>query len=177
MAGSGLKEGARGASASKSQQRLRNAFVVGELAVALVLLVGAGLLVKTFWKLRNVDPGFSPDHLLTMRVELPETRYKEIEPQTRFRTQALANINSLPGAQSAMISELPLSGDSLNHDFLIEGRPPIAAGDEPSLETRPGLSATGFRSQRAFGRNRQRRDGQAVFSQREPSGQARSLGA
>jgi putative ABC transport system permease protein len=135
-AASGLKEGARGASASRSQQRLRNVFVVGELAVALVLLVGAGLLVKTFWKLRNVEPGFSPDHLLTMRVELPETRYKEVEPQTRFRTQALANINSLPGTQAAMVSELPLSGDSLNHDFLIEGRPPIAPGDEPSLETR-----------------------------------------
>ncbi len=132
----GLKEGGRGASSSRSQQRLRNAFVVGELAVALVLLVGAGLLVKTFWKLRNVEPGFNPNHLLTMRVELPETRYKEVEPQTRFRAQALANINSLPGTQGAMVSELPLSGDSLNHDFLIEGRPPIAAGDEPSLETR-----------------------------------------
>jgi putative ABC transport system permease protein len=71
-----------------------------------------------------------------MRVELPETRYKEVEPQTRFRAQALANINSLPGTRAAMISELPLSGDSLNHDFLIEGRPPIAPGDEPSLETR-----------------------------------------
>ena len=134
--GAGLKEGGRSATSSRSQQRLRNAFVVGELAVALILLVGAGLLVKTFWKLRNVDAGFSLDHLLTMRVELPETRYKEIDPQTRFRVQALANINSLPGTQSAMISELPLSGDSLNHDFLIEGRPPIAAGDEPSLETR-----------------------------------------
>jgi len=133
---SGLKEGARGASASRSQQRLRNAFVVGELAVALVLLVGAGLLVKTFWKLRNVEPGFNPEHLLTMRVELPDTRYKEVEPQTRFRAQALANINSLPGTQGAMVSELPLSGDSLDHDFLIEGRPPIAPGDEPSLETR-----------------------------------------
>lgn len=132
----GLKEGGRSATSSRSQQRLRNAFVVGELAVALVLLVGAGLLVKTFWKLRNVDPGFTPDHLLTMRVELPETRYKEVNPQTRFRTQALANMNSLPGTQAAMVSELPLSGDSLDHDFLIEGRPPIAPGDEPSLETR-----------------------------------------
>ncbi len=135
-ASSGLKEGARGASSSRSQQRLRNVFVVGELAVALILLVGAGLLVKTFWKLRNVEPGFNPEHLLTMRVELPETRYKEVEPQTRFRAQALANINSVTGAQAAMVSELPLSGDSLNHDFLIEGRPPIAPGDEPSLETR-----------------------------------------
>jgi putative ABC transport system permease protein len=132
----GLKESGQRTTSSRVQQRVRSAFVVVELAVALVLLVGAGLLVKTFWKLRNVDPGFSADHLLSMRVELPETRYKELAPQTRFRNQALANINSLPGVQSAMISELPLSGESLDHDFLIQGRPPIAPGDEPSLETR-----------------------------------------
>ena len=131
-----LKKSGQRTTSSRGQQRIRSAFVVIELAVALILLVGAGLLVKTFWKLRNVDPGFSADHLLSMRIELPETRYKEVPPQTRFRTQALANINSLPGVQSAMISELPLSGDSLDHDFLIQGRPPIAPGDEPSLETR-----------------------------------------
>jgi putative ABC transport system permease protein len=134
-----LKEGGRSATAGRAHQRVRNTFVVVELAIALILLVGAGLLVKTFWKLRNVDPGFNTEHLLTMRVELPEARYKEVDQQTRFRTQALAGINSLPGVQAAMISELPLSGDSLNHDFVIEGRPPIAPGDEPSLETRSVL--------------------------------------
>jgi putative ABC transport system permease protein len=137
--GNGLKEGGRSATAGRAQQGVRSALVAGELAIALVLLVGAGLLVKTFWKLRNVEPGFNPDHLLTMRVELPESRYKEVDPQTRFRTQALANINTLPGVQAAMISELPLSGDSLNHDFAIEGRPPVPPGDEPSLETRSVL--------------------------------------
>jgi putative ABC transport system permease protein len=86
--------------------------------------------------LSNVEPGFTSDHLLTMRVELPEARYQEVAPQTRFRTETLAGINSLPGAKAAMISELPLSGDSLNHDFVIDGRPPIAPGDEPSLESR-----------------------------------------
>jgi len=134
--GDALKEGARSVTAGNARQRLRSAFVVVELAVALVLLVGAGLLIKTFWKLRSVEPGFNSDHLITMRVELPETRYKEVAPQTRFRQQALAGMNSLPGVQAAMISELPLSGDSLNHDFLIENRPPIVPGDEPSLETR-----------------------------------------
>jgi putative ABC transport system permease protein len=138
-ASEGLKESGRSSTSSRAQQRVRSALVVGELAVALILLVGAGLLVKTFWKLRNVEPGFAPDHLLTMRVELPETRYKEVDPQTRFRRQAIANINSLPGVQSSMVSELPLSGDSLNHDFVIEGRPQIAPGDEPSLETRSVL--------------------------------------
>ena len=131
-----LKEGGRSSTAGGARQRLRSAFVVVELAVALVLLVGSGLLIKTFWKLRSVEPGFNPGHLITMRVELPETRYKEVAPQTRFRTQVLAGINSLPGVQSAMVSELPLSGDSLNHNFVIDGRPPIAAGDEPSVETR-----------------------------------------
>jgi putative ABC transport system permease protein len=134
--GDALKEGARSVTAGSARQLLRSTFVVLEFAVALVLLVGAGLLIKTFWNLRSVEPGFNPDQLITMRVELPETRYKEVAPQTRFRKQVLAGMNSLPGVQAAMVSELPLSGNSLNHDFLIENRPPIAPGDEPSLETR-----------------------------------------
>ena len=137
--GDALKEGGRSATAGSARQRLRSAFVVAEIGVALVLLVGAGLLIKTFWKLRSVEPGFNPDHLITMRVELPETRYKAVAPQTRFRKQVLNGMNSLPGVQAAMISELPLSGDSLDHDFLIEDRPPIAPGDEPSVETRSVL--------------------------------------
>jgi putative ABC transport system permease protein len=131
-----LKEGGRSATAGGARQKLRSAFVVVELAVALVLLVGAGLLIKTFWKLRSVEPGFNPEHLLTMRIELPEARYKNVAVQTQFRSQILAGINSMPQVQAAMISELPLSGDSLDHNFLIENRPPIAPGDEPSLETR-----------------------------------------
>lgn len=137
--GEALKEGGRSATAGSARQRLRSTFVVVELAVALVLLVGAGLLIKTFWKLRSVEPGFNPDHLLTMRVELPETRYPDVASQTRFRKQVLAGMNSLPGVQAAMISELPLSGDTLDHNFLIEHRPPLAPGDEPSLETRSVL--------------------------------------
>jgi putative ABC transport system permease protein len=134
-----LKEGGRTATAGGARQRLRSTFVVVELAIALILLVGAGLLIKTFWKLRAVEPGFNSDRLLTLRVELPEARFKEVGKQTRFRTQALSAINTLPGVQAAMISELPLSGDWLDHDFLIEGRPPIVPGDEPSLQTRSVL--------------------------------------
>jgi putative ABC transport system permease protein len=134
--GDALKDGGRSTTAGGARQRLRSMFVVVELAVALVLLVGAGLLIKTFWNLRSVESGFNPENLLTMRVVLPETRYKDIATQTRFRNQVLAGVNSLPGVQAAMISELPLSGDSLDHNFLIEDRPPIAQGDEPSLETR-----------------------------------------
>ena len=137
--GEALKEGGRSATAGGARQTMRSTFVVVELAIALVLLIGAGLLIKTFWNLRSVEPGFNPDHLLTMRVELPESRYKEVDKQTRFRTQTLDAINSLPGVQAAMVSELPLSGNSLDHDFLIDGRPPVAPGDEPSLESRSVL--------------------------------------
>src|SRR4029079_2243739 len=95
--GDALKEGGRGSTAGSARQRLRSTFVVVELAVALVLLVAAGLLIKTFWKLRSVEPGFNPDHLLTMRIELPEAKYKDVAPQTRFRNQILAGMNSIPG--------------------------------------------------------------------------------
>ncbi len=134
-----LKEGGRSATAGRSQQRVRSMFVVFELAIALILLVGAGLLVKTFWKLRSVEPGFTADHLLTMRVELPEARYKEVDKQTRFRTTVLEAVNALPGARAAMVSEIPLGGESLNHDFLIEDWLPMSPGDEPSLESRSVL--------------------------------------
>ncbi len=114
----------------------RNALVVAELALALVLLIGAGLLGNTFYRLTIVAPGFSPQNILSVRVELPEARYRQVAQQTEFRERVLDNLNALPGARAAMISELPLGGDALDHNFLIEGRPPIAIGEEPSLYAR-----------------------------------------
>jgi putative ABC transport system permease protein len=73
---------------------------------------------------------------LTMRLELPEARYKEIAKQMQFRNSLIEAVNSLPGAQAALISELPLSGNRLNHNFVIEGRPELATGTEPDIETR-----------------------------------------
>jgi putative ABC transport system permease protein len=114
----------------------RSALVIAELCLALVLLVGAGLLGKAFWRLTSVAPGFNPENVVTMRVDLPEARYKKVKPQTQFREQALAHMNSLPGVQAAMISELPLGGNALNHNFITEGRPPIPVGEEPELYSR-----------------------------------------
>ncbi|HEX8140383.1 MAG TPA: ABC transporter permease [Pyrinomonadaceae bacterium] len=131
-----LKEGGRSATAGSARHRFSNLLVVSEIALALVLLVGAGLLIKGFWRLRTVEPGFATDHLLTMRLELPEARYKEIPKQTQFRERALEAINALPGVEAALVSEIPLGGDSLFHNFLIEGRPPIAPGEEPELYSR-----------------------------------------
>ena len=130
-----LKKGGRGSSDSSSGSRLRAALVSLELALALVLLIGAGLLVKGFWLLRGVEPGFDARHLLTMRVELPEARYKEIPTQTEFRRRVLEEINALPSTEAAMVSELPLGGSSLMHNFAVEGRE-VAAGDEPELYSR-----------------------------------------
>jgi putative ABC transport system permease protein len=131
-----LKEGGRGSTGSAARQRVRSVLVVSEIALALVLLIGAGLLIKSFWHLQSVDPGFNTANLLTMRVELPEARYREIPKQTLFRQRLLDAMNSLPGVQASMISELPMSGDLLTHNFIIEGRDPLAPGDEPELVTR-----------------------------------------
>jgi putative ABC transport system permease protein len=131
-----LKEGGRASTGGIGRQRVRSLLVVTEIALALVLLIGAGLLIKSLWRLSTIDPGFNPQNLLTMRVELPEARYKEIPRQTQFRERALEAMNSLPGVQAAMISELPMSGDRLNHNFVIDGRPPISTGEEPDVETR-----------------------------------------
>src|SRR5947209_9652105 len=130
-----LKEGGRGASGGASRQRVRRLLVVAEMALAVILLVGAGLLIKGFWRLRSVAPGFDPEHVLTMRIELPEAHYKEIPQQTRFRRDLLERLNSLPSVEAAMVSELPLSGDYLTHNFAIEGRA-VAPGDEPEVHVR-----------------------------------------
>jgi putative ABC transport system permease protein len=129
-----LTSGGTRTTAGKS--KLRSGLVVAELAVALVLLVGAGLLGKAFWQLTNVAPGFEPEKLLTLRVELPEARYKQVLLQTQYRERVLQEMNTVPGVQAAMVSELPLGGNAINHNFVIEGRAPIAVGDEPELYNR-----------------------------------------
>ncbi len=129
-----LSAGGRSVTAGRSA--FRSFLVIAELALALALLIGAGLLGQAFWRLTSVAPGFNPGHVLTMRVELPEARYRDVAPQTRFREQVLENMNSLPGVQAAMVSELPLGGNAISHNFLIEGRPALAKGDEPELYNR-----------------------------------------
>jgi putative ABC transport system permease protein len=134
--GEALKEGGRAATAGSAKQRLRKTLVVLETAFAVILLIGAGLLIRSFSQLHSVNTGFNSENMLTMRIDLPEARYKEISKQANYRRAVLSEVNSLPGVEAVMVSELPLSGDSLNHDFTVEGRPPVAPGDEPSVETR-----------------------------------------
>jgi putative ABC transport system permease protein len=133
-AGSSLG-GARTAGLGESR-RARGVLVVAEIALALVLLVGAGLLLRALWRLQNVRPGFQPEGVVAAHIDLPESRYAEIPAQTASRERVLQALNAEPGVEAAMVSEVPLSGDALNHDFVIDGGPALAPGDEPSLYAR-----------------------------------------
>jgi putative ABC transport system permease protein len=104
-----LKEGGRGSTSGR--HRLRNALVVSEVAIALVLLVGAGLMIKSFQQLLQLNLGFRPEKTLTMRLSLPSTKYKGDAQVTAFYGQLLDKVKALPGVVSAgAISHLPLSG-------------------------------------------------------------------
>ncbi|HXH85967.1 MAG TPA: ABC transporter permease, partial [Nitrospira sp.] len=106
-----LKEGGRGTTPGAVHQRLRHAFVILELAMSLMLLQGAGLLFKSFVRLQEVDGGFRPDHVLTMRISLPQTKYSKPEQVRAFFTSLLERVSALPGVDKAgAIDALPLSG-------------------------------------------------------------------
>jgi putative ABC transport system permease protein len=131
-----LKEGGRD-SKSSSGNSIRNALVVSEIAIALVLLIGAGLLLKTFIRLQRAEPGFNPDGVLTFNLQLPGSKYSDWRQVSSFYTRILDRIKSLPGVQSAdAASFLPLeSGWRLK--FSIAGRPPAEPGEEPIAQHRP----------------------------------------
>jgi putative ABC transport system permease protein len=130
-----LKQQGRTATAGPAGQTFRAALVVAEIALALVLLAGAGLLIKGFLRLRAVDPGFNTAHVLAIHIQLPATRYAEIPKQTAFRRELLDKFNSMPGMQAAMVGDAPLTGSEVSHRLAIEGQPPVAAGDEPEVDT------------------------------------------
>ena len=130
-----LNEGGRSKTVSAAGHRVRKILVTTEVAFALVLLVGAGLLIKGFSRLRSVNPGFNPNGVLTMFLQLPATRYAEIPKQTQFRRELLARLNSLPGVQTGMVTDIPLGGNHVGHKLVIYGRPPVPKGDEPKVQT------------------------------------------
>jgi len=124
---SSLKEGGRSV-AGGAGRRLRNAIVVGEIALSLVLLIGAGLVMRSFWHLLKVDPGFDPHHILTMDLSLPESKYPEGPTRVNFYHQLLEKVRALPGVESAAaISHLPLSQTYLSGTMTFEG---VAANAE-----------------------------------------------
>jgi putative ABC transport system permease protein len=116
-----LKQGGR-TSTSGSSSSLRGLLVISEVALTLVLLIGAGLLIKSFWRLLEVDPGFNPENALTMQVSLPSSEYKQEHQTVDFYRRLFQRIESLPGVESAgMINNLPMGGVNINGPFQIEG--------------------------------------------------------
>ena len=118
-----LKDGTRGTTAGAGH-RVRGALVVTEVALSLVLLAGAGLMIKSFWQLQQVNPGFDPQSLLRIEVALPESKYPESRERAVFFQQTLDKISALPGVSgAAVINSPPLSGRRNISVFPIEGRP------------------------------------------------------
>jgi len=126
-----LKESTRGSSAGRSRVNARRLLVISEVALALMLLIGGGLMVRSFGRLRAVDAGFTPDRLLTMTVSLAGSEHSTPPKRVAFFTELLQRIDSLPGVQSASaINHLPLSGDMWTLSFTIEGRPAPGPGEK-----------------------------------------------
>jgi len=131
-----LKEGGRGGTGARGA-RARNAFIVVEVALALVLLVGAGLLIRSFTALLNVDPGFDLAHTITMRVSIPRSKYDSPQKMRAFYDQLFEKIDAIPGVQAAGgTSFLPLNGLGAATSFEIVGRPKPQPGQEPVTDVR-----------------------------------------
>ncbi len=128
-----LKEGGgRGGSAGRRAALPRNALVVSEVAMALILLIGAGLMVRTMGALMNEDPGFAKENVLTARVNLPSAKYQDDADAAQFFDRALERLRALPGVSSAgMVSSAPFSGNSASGSYWIEGYTPGAGESAP----------------------------------------------
>jgi putative ABC transport system permease protein len=122
-----LKEGGRSGSEGPQRNRTRSALVVLESAVAVVLLIGAGLLIRSLIELQKVSPGFDAHNVLTMRVDLPRAKYDKPDKAANFFSQLEGRIGGLPGVENVgLVSELPLTGLLSDMPYAVEGRPPVS---------------------------------------------------
>jgi predicted permease len=134
-----LKEGGRTGMAGGHHARLRSALVIGEIAIALVLLVASGLLLRSFEKMRAVDLGFRPDHILTGSYSLPPQQYATQPTIDEFNHELIRRLQQLPGVKSVgLTSFLPAAGSNSNSAFVVEGYVP-PQGANMSLATVPAL--------------------------------------
>ena len=139
-----LKQGGPG-TGGRGHQRFRAALIVGEIAISLVMLVAAGLLVRSFARLQHVDLGFNPDRVATLTVSLPDYRYPDAEAYRRFFDRALDEVRQVPGVRAAgFVNVLPFSTYNRGTRYAIDAEPPPAPGHEPATDYRvvtPGYFA------------------------------------
>lgn len=132
-----LKQGSGRSGGTSLKQHTRKALVISEVALSLVLLIGAGLMIRSFWNLQRVDPGFDTSNALTMSVVLTPIRYSEPNQQLAFLDQALERIRVVPGVVSVgATTTIPLTGGGSTQPFSIEGRPAGAIAEQPMAQTR-----------------------------------------
>ena len=132
-----LKEGVKGVAGGWRQSRAQSVLVVAEITLGLVLLIGAGLLIKSYARLQQVDPGFSPENVLTAQLSLPQSKYPEERQQALFFQQTLERIQTLPGVEYAgAVSDLPFSQSRTSRSFGIEGRPAVSDGESLNADHR-----------------------------------------
>jgi len=142
-----LKEGGRSSGASAAHNRMRSILVVAEVALSLLLLVGAGLLIKSFLKLSQVETGFDASSVMTMRLALPQGKYAEAQRRADFYHQLIERTQALPGVEEAgVISELPLSGQNNDTYFALEGQPLAYASSGENLANARTASPDYFRA-------------------------------
>jgi predicted permease len=141
-----LKEGGRGGGDGTARKRLRGFLVASEFALAFMLLIGAGLMIRSFSALQSVDPGFNPHNVLSMVVSVAGTSEGDPGRRANFYRELLQQVRAIPGVQSAGgINHLPLAGDMWGWSFAIEGRPKPRPGESPSAVYRivmPGYFQT-----------------------------------
>src|SRR5688572_12274733 len=135
---SSLKESGRGSTTGRSQRRLRGALVVAEVALAVVLTTGAGLLLRSFVAVLTVDPGFTPDNLLTLQITVPP-RYQSADHRRAFYADLLGRLEALPGVQSVGgTTRLPLGSTNVSTKIIVEGRS-VPAAELPEAEFRRAI--------------------------------------
>jgi putative ABC transport system permease protein len=129
-----LRDEGRGLSCSRNRTRLRSTLIVGQVALSLLLLIGAGLLVRSFQRLLRTDPGFAPDHLLTMEISLPTEKYAKPAQQIDFFRDLSARVSALPGVRSTAVSAaVPLSFRRIT-PILPEGLPSVPLAQRPFID-------------------------------------------
>jgi putative ABC transport system permease protein len=131
-----LKEGGRSTTGA-ARERVRKGLLVAEVGLSLVLLVGAGLMLRTFYGLTRVDPGFEPDNLLTMQLNLPGDSY-DMARARRFYDECVARVGAVPGVRAAALTQsLPIDGSRWNSVFIVEGKPVPPRAELPSAAFTP----------------------------------------
>jgi predicted permease len=132
-----LKQSAGRTTSDSGSSRTRNALVVAEVAFSLMLLIGAGLLIRSLWVLHEVNPGFDPDHVVTMDLSVSSKKFANPAQQINFYENVLRRVRGLPGVQSAgVIDALPLTGGGSHEPVQIEGQPVVPMAEQPEVDVR-----------------------------------------